>query len=97
MPNFTYTARNSSNQVVKGTVSATDRDAATQAITKQGLKPILVKVEGHTTSSKGRNLLKFGGGKVKSRDLVIFTRQLSTMISAGVPLIGDLDTLRDQT
>jgi type IV pilus assembly protein PilC len=96
MANFAYTARNAENQVIKGMVSATDRDGATQAILKQGLKPILVKLEGHKDSSGSKKLLSFGG-KVKSRDLVIFTRQLSTMVSAGVPLAGALTTLKEQS
>jgi type IV pilus assembly protein PilC len=94
MANFAYTARNAENQVIKGMVSATDRDSATQAVIKQGLKPILVKIEG----AESRSNIKLGfGGKVKSRDLVIFTRQFSTMVSAGVPLVGALSTLKDQS
>lgn len=96
MASFAYTARNPQDQVIKGTVSAADRDSATQAIIKQGLKPILVKLEGHDASAGSKNL-PFLGGKVKSRDLVIFTRQLSTMVSAGVPLVGALTTLKDQS
>jgi type IV pilus assembly protein PilC len=97
MANFSYTARNSQDQIVKGTVSAASREAAMQTVIKQGLKPILVKEEGSLAGSTGKKLLSFGGGKVKSRDLVIFTRQLSTMVSAGVPLVGALDTLKNQT
>jgi type IV pilus assembly protein PilC len=97
MANFSYTARNPQDQIVKGTVSAASREAAMQTVIKQGLKPILVKEEGSFASSTGKKLLSFGGGKVKSRDLVIFTRQLSTMVSAGVPLVGALDTLKNQT
>jgi type IV pilus assembly protein PilC len=96
MGNFSYTARNPQEQIVKGTVSAASREAAMQTVIKQGLKPILVKQEGQLSSGGGKKLLAFGG-KVKSHDLVIFTRQLSTMVSAGVPLVGALDTLKDQT
>jgi type IV pilus assembly protein PilC len=96
MGSFSYTARNPQEQIVKGTVGAATREAAMQTIIKQGLKPILVKQEGQLSSASGKKLLAFGG-KVKSHDLVIFTRQLSTMVSAGVPLVGALDTLKDQT
>ena len=67
-------------------VHATNREAAAQVVTRQGLKPILIKLEGQESSEGRKGLLKFGG-KVKARDLVIFTRQLSTMVSAGVPLM----------
>jgi type IV pilus assembly protein PilC len=96
MANFSYTARNPQEQIVKGTVSAASREAAMQTILKQGLKPILVKEEGSGQAGR-KKLLSFGVGKVKSHDLVIFTRQLSTMVSAGVPLVGALDTLREQS
>jgi type IV pilus assembly protein PilC len=96
MASFSYTARNPQEQIVKGNVSAASREAAMQTILKQGLKPVLVKEEGATGAANRKKMLSFGG-KVKSHDLVIFTRQLSTMVSAGVPLVGALSTLRDQT
>jgi type IV pilus assembly protein PilC len=55
------------------------------------LQPKLVKLE----ATKGGGL-SFGGSRVKSKDLVVFTRQLSTMISAGVPLNRTLSTLQNQ-
>jgi type IV pilus assembly protein PilC len=97
MADYSYTARNPQEQIVKGMVSAASREAAMQTIQKQGLKPILVKQEGVANSFNPNKLLSLGGGKVKTRDLVIFTRQLSTMVSAGVPIVGALDTLRNQT
>lgn len=97
MADFSYTARNAQEQIIKGTVSATNREAASLAITKQGLHPLLIKQEGGLAIGSGKKLLKFGGGKVKAKDLVIFTRQLSTMVSAGVPLAGALSTLAEQT
>src|SRR5437588_3271831 len=96
MSSYAYTARNPSGQVVKGNINATNREAAAQVVTRQGLKPILIKLEGQESSEGRKGLLKFGG-KVKARDLVIFTRQLSTMVSAGVPLAGALSTLQEQT
>jgi type IV pilus assembly protein PilC len=95
MASFSYTARNPQEQIVKGIVSAVNREAAMQTIVKQGLKPVLVKEEGQSGATAKKKILAFGG-KVKSHDLVIFTRQLSTMVSAGVPIVGALSTLRDQ-
>jgi type II secretory pathway component PulF len=60
MSNFSYTARNPQDQIIKGTVSAASREAAMQTVLKQGLKPILVKEEG-VAASKGKKLLSFGG------------------------------------
>lgn len=59
---------------------------------KQGLKPISVEIKSDVKKG-GKGLFK---PKVKVNDLVLFTRQLSTMVSAGVPLLRSLTTMRDQ-
>jgi type IV pilus assembly protein PilC len=92
MPIFTYTASNASNQLIKGTLETTDRAALISALTKQGLHPISLKEQ----SSARATSIKVGGflgGKVKSDDLVIFTRELSAMVGAGVPLLRALSSL----
>src|SRR3954453_21127816 len=71
---------------------AKDKEAFAASLTKQGLHPLVIKVD----KAKGGGLLSFFGPskKVKLSDLVIFTRQLSTMISAGVPLARSLSALQ---
>lgn len=96
MASFSYTARNSGGQVVKGTVSATDKAGATKVIIAQGLKPLLIKADEPSTKIGKFGSIKLGQ-KVKSKDLVIFTRQLATMINAGVPMVRSLATLQAQT
>jgi type IV pilus assembly protein PilC len=96
MSSFVYTARNPAGQIIKGSVNAANKDSASQALVNQGLSPILIKLEGKEGTAGRKGILKFGG-KVKSRDLVIFTRQLSTMVSAGVPLARSLATLQAQS
>lgn len=90
MPKFTYIATDAHGKVVNGTVDMTDRSAVLTALTKQGLRPITVK-EGAKGNSLSSSL--FGGGKVKTDALVMFTRQLSAMVSAGVPLLRALASL----
>lgn len=89
MPKFTYTAITKEGKTVTGTMDAAGRESVVSSISKQGLRPIVVKKQG------GFNI-NLGKPKVKSRDLVIFTRQLSTMVSAGVPLNRTLNTLEEQ-
>lgn len=86
---FTFKALRKDNRTITGTLEAADRTAAIAALAHQGLHPLLV-TEAKGKASKG----KFGKA-VKTTDLVVFTRQLSTMISAGVPLARGLDTLKD--
>lgn len=96
MASFTYTAHNAAGQVIKGTVTATDKNGATKTLTAQGLKPFLIKSDQPATKLGRFGAMKLGG-KVKTKDLVVFTRQLSTMVNAGVPMVRSLATLQAQT
>jgi type IV pilus assembly protein PilC len=88
---FTYTATTKEGKTVHGTMEATSRDAVMAALNRQGAKPILIKLDGAMSGRRKR------AKKVKLKELVVFTRQLSTMVSAGVPLPRSLATLQDQT
>lgn len=92
MPTFNYEALNNENKTVRGTVEGVDRNSVVAALTKQGLKPLQVSMQSDSLK-KGLALFR---PKVKITDLVIFTRQLSTMVSAGVPLLRALNTLESQ-
>lgn len=88
---FTYKAINKDGNQVSGTAEASDRQALMSILKKQGVHPIVI--EAGKGKSKGG---LFGPSKkVKLSDLVIFTRQLSTMISAGVPLARSLSALQE--
>ncbi len=89
---FSYKATKKDGTPSSGTIEAGSHEAAVQALARQGLHPLVVKA----TAGKGKgSSLKFGnfGKKVKSTDLVVFTRQLATMVSAGVPLARGLELL----
>jgi type IV pilus assembly protein PilC len=88
---FIYTATNKDGKTLNGIAEAVDRSALVSMLTKQGLRPVVVKLESSKGGKKGR------AKKVKLKELVIFTRQLSTMISAGVPLTRALSTMQSQT
>jgi type IV pilus assembly protein PilC len=89
---FSYKATNKENKLISGNVEADDRAAVVTHLAKQGLRPVSIKEE----SVKKPLLAISFGGKVKSKDIVIFTRQLSTMVSAGVPLLRALSTMQAQ-
>ncbi len=88
---FTYTATTKEGKTIQGSADAANHEALIAMLAKQGARPIIIKTDDHKASKRGR------GKKVKNRDLVIFTRQLSTMISAGVPLVRAMSTLQEQT
>lgn len=91
MANFNYNATNNLGATVKGKVEATDRASAIVLLRKQGLRPLSIN---DATKKSGFSL---GGSRVKSDDIVVFTRELSAMVSAGVPLLRSLTSLRDHT
>src|SRR5258708_1159891 len=94
---FSYKATNQEGKTVEGTYEAADREAVLATLNKQGLRPLLIKAGGAAAGPRGGSFLdRIFKAKVKLRDLVIFTRQLSTLVSAGVPLPRSLATLQDQ-
>lgn len=89
---FTYKALNKDGKTISGSAEATSKQALVALLRKQDVRPVLIEVK--KTRSWTGNL--FGPSKkVKSSDLVIFTRQLSTMVSAGVPLARSLSALQN--
>lgn len=88
---FAYTATSKDGKTIHGSAEAADRQAVVGMLGRQGLRPIVIKVD----NTKGAK--HSFGQKVKNKDLVIFTRQMSTMISAGVPLTRAMSTLQTQT
>ncbi len=92
MANFKYVAKDPAGKNVSGTVEAKDRTVAIDMIRKKDL--ILVSI---IESAAKMNLsFSFGKPKIKIDDIVVFSRQLSTMVDAGIPLVGALDILGDQ-
>lgn len=93
MAGFSYVATDQQNNVVKGKSDLGDRQSVITALAKQGLRPISIKEIKGSKSSFDLNHL-FEATKVKQDQLVAFTRQLSAMISAGVPLLRSLTSIQ---
>jgi len=92
MPVFNWKARTRQGAVKKGVMEAQNDEAVMAALRSQSLLPIAVK-------PAPKDLLEFlpqMGNPVSTRELVVFTRQFSTMIDAGLPLVQCLDILADQ-
>jgi type IV pilus assembly protein PilC len=89
MPQFTYTARDAKGEMKQATIEAPSKDEVMNQLKKQKLQVIKVD-EGGATKKKS-------SGKIKRRDIVIFTRQFSTMINSGLPLVQALDILATQS
>ena len=84
---FAYKAKERSGKAVEGLVEAPDQKAAIQRLRDQRMNVVEIAPKG-----KGRKSKK----KVTSGDVVIFSRQLSTLVSAGVPIVQGLNILESQ-
>ena len=105
MPLFAYTAVDAQGKTHQGTLEANNASDAAAAVKKKGQFPTNIAEATADASGKGKKKgfsLSFsmggggGTGKVPAKVLTIFTRQLSTLISAGLPLLRSLRTLGKQ-
>jgi type IV pilus assembly protein PilC len=97
MPVFAYEGRTTSGKVLRGNMDAPSREAVINRLRAQRIQPIVEKIR-----ERGRGLdreirIPGFGQKVKAKDVVIFTRQLATMIDAGMPLVQILEILASQS
>jgi type IV pilus assembly protein PilC len=93
MPIYRYTAKNEHGETVKGKVEARNTNLAASALISRSLLVIEIKPISETSFSYLQS--KMMG--VKLDDIVNFTRQLSTMIGAGLPLATSLSILQEQS
>jgi type IV pilus assembly protein PilC len=93
MKKFNYEARDqATNKLVKSTLQADSEAAAAKLLVKQGFVPLTIKEQ----IGDGNFLSRFGG-RISTKDKVVFTRQLATLIGAGLPLSQSLHTVLEQT
>lgn len=93
MTQFAYVAIDADRKPINGKTELPDRAAVIAALTKQNLRPVSIR---ELKERKAFNIdfqHLFEPNKVKSDHLVIFTRQLSAMVGAGVPLLRSLTSL----
>src|SRR5271170_644452 len=98
MPKFSYTAVDARGKQANGTVEAADQNEAIAQIRQLGFYPQRLDETKDTTASADSKKPKFKRktGRVKMRILTTFTRQLATLIDAGLPLLRSLNTLAKQ-
>lgn len=91
MPFYTYTAVDSTGRTVKATIEADSETLVLAKLRDQALHCTEIK-----KTSKGVKLSGIGKGKVSLKSLVVFARQFSTMINAGIPILRCLDIVTNQ-
>ncbi len=102
MPTFKYQAKTFAGKKVSGSVDGSDQDAAIAKLRKRNLIVLSVKASGGGGKGGGGGfkalLMDSNPHRYKTRgdELVVFTRQLSTMVAAGIPLVEGLEILQEQ-
>ncbi len=94
MMTFNYVAKDAAGQTIRGTIQSSDRTTVLAQLRQKNLTPVAL------TEAAPKNASAFSismGGKVPLSEVVIFARQLATMIDAGIPILQSLEILADQT
>ena len=106
MPTFTYEALNAAGKPQKGAIEASNSDEAIQRIKSQGFFPTEVReqkvkkgggVPAGGVAKKKKKGTTIAIGRVKQKQITLFTRQLSTLQDAGLPLLRSLQILEGQS
>ena len=93
MLSYKYTARDpSTGEYVKAQVQADSEQAAARLVHKEGLVPIDIELDEKAATGFRKRF-----NRVKAKDKVLFSRQLSTLINAGLPLVQSLRNVNQQT
>ena len=93
MKKFTYEARDQvTDKITKASIQASSESAAARLLIDQGFTPLNIKEQ-----SEDDNFIARLSGRITTKDKIVFTRQLSTLIGAGLPLAQSLNTVLEQT
>lgn len=94
MPVYKYRAKNGPESIIEGTIEAKNKEEAIEKINQLGYVPVRIDV--YTLSVKQPALLRVTG-RIKSRDITLFSRQLSSLIKSGVPILRTLNIISEQS
>jgi len=95
MPVYRYRASSAAGDARAGVVEAGDLDQAIDVVHRMGLTPIRLDVSSPSRPETARRSLF--QKRVATRDLILFVRQLETMLEAGLPILSSLEILHQQT
>lgn len=90
---YAYIAKKETGEVVRGELKAMNEDSALQQLDRLGLEPVSVNVLKESIWEKDVTFFE----RVPAQDIYTFTRQLSVMLKAGVPLVDALDSMQGES
>lgn len=96
MPAYAYKGRNTRGELVRGTLESTDSNAAADQLINNGITPLEINVvRGALRLPREGMLARFFEPKIKLVDIMLFSRQMYTLLKAGVPILRALAGLQD--
>jgi MSHA biogenesis protein MshG len=97
VPLYRYRAQDVAGSAQRGVLEAADLDQAVERVRRLGLVPIRLEPRGTGSGAGLRGLSDLFTKRVDARDLILFTRQLETMLDSGLPLLSALEILHQQS
>ena len=98
MPSFEYVAIDKAGRTIKGSIDADSVRAARQKLRARAIFPTDIRESIAAAQQKTTDLRKYlQSDRVSTKDLAVFTRQIGTLVGAGLPLVAALNALSDQT
>jgi len=97
MPFFAYKARDPQGQLVQGVLEAADTGAVVSSLLGSGATPLDIQLSAAPRRSTKALFEHFAATKIGNEDVLLFSRQMYTLLKAGVPIMGALRGLQEST
>ncbi|CAK0742250.1 MSHA biogenesis protein MshG [Gammaproteobacteria bacterium] len=97
MPYFAYSGRSDHGNLVNGVLESADKDACAQQLLSSGITPVDIRPAAGPTSTSGGGWQRLFQPRVGDIDLMLFSRQMHTLLKAGVPILRGLAGLKEST
>lgn len=94
---FKYRAKKGPDGVIEGTIEAKTKEEAIEKVSSMGYLPMLMEEHRPAPGTAPAGAAKRFGGKVKGRDITVFSRQLASLLKAGVPILASLNIIAEQS
>ena len=96
MPIFKYRAKKGPQEVIEGTIETRSKEETIAKLSEQGYFPISIEKVSIETDLSGTTPVS-AVGRIKLREIINFSRQLSSLLKSGVPILKSLTTISEQT
>ncbi|HUL92827.1 MAG TPA: type II secretion system F family protein, partial [Burkholderiales bacterium] len=95
MPFFSYRGRNARGELVRGVLENSDSGAVADQLLNSGVSPIEITATAGPKEASDKAFPWIRGEKVTIEDMLLFSRQMYTLLKAGVPILKSLSALQE--